>query len=59
MIFDFIPALYVTTERDRRVLSPSNSMDFLISAHIVLYFYGRSGHHFEIKESKIIAIFST
>ena len=59
MIFDFIPALYVTTERDRRVLSPSNSMALLISARIVLYLYGRSGHHFETKGSKIKAIFST
>lgn len=32
---------------------------FLISARIVLYLYGRSEHHFETKESKIIAIFST
>ena len=38
------------------MLSLSHNMFFLISAHIVLYRYRKSGHHLGVKAVKMIAI---
>lgn len=46
--------MWQTRERKQRVLSPSHSMVFLISARIVLYRHRKYGHHFGIKASKSI-----